>query len=32
MIDLVLVHPGAVHGIYGELGDTLVAVDNGDHP
>lgn len=27
MIDLLLIHPGAVHGIYGALGDTLVAVE-----
>lgn len=25
--DLLLIHPGAAHGIYGELGDTLVAVE-----
>jgi radical SAM superfamily enzyme YgiQ (UPF0313 family) len=27
MIDLVLIHPGAVHGIYGELGGTLTAIE-----
>ena len=27
MTDLVLIHPGAVHGIYGPLGETLVAVE-----
>lgn len=27
MTDLVLIHPGAQHGIYGELGDTLTAVE-----
>ncbi len=27
MTDLVIIHPGAVHGIYGDLGKTLVAVE-----
>lgn len=27
MLDLVVVHPGAAHGIYGQLGDDLVAVE-----
>lgn len=26
-LDLLIVHPGAAHGIYGALGDTLVAVE-----
>jgi len=26
-LDLLLIHPGAAHGIYGELGDELVAVE-----
>ena len=26
-LDLLLIHPGAAHGIYGELGDDLVAVE-----
>jgi anaerobic magnesium-protoporphyrin IX monomethyl ester cyclase len=27
MLDLMVIHPGAAHGIYGELGDDLVAVE-----
>ena len=27
MTDLVIIHPGAAHGIYGELGNSLVAVE-----
>jgi radical SAM superfamily enzyme YgiQ (UPF0313 family) len=27
MLDLVIIHPGAAHGIYGKLGDDLVAVE-----
>jgi anaerobic magnesium-protoporphyrin IX monomethyl ester cyclase len=27
MTDIVLIHPGAVHGIYGSLGDELVAIE-----
>jgi len=27
MIDVVLVHPGAAHGIYGTLGNSLVACE-----
>lgn len=27
MLDLLIIHPGAAHGIYGELGDSLVAVE-----
>lgn len=27
MVDLVLIHPGAQHGIYGDLGDNLIAVE-----
>lgn len=27
-LDLLIVHPGAAHGIYGALGDTLVAVES----
>ncbi len=26
-LDLVIIHPGAVHGIYGKLGDDLVAIE-----
>lgn len=27
MLDLLIIHPGAAHGIYGKLGDSLVAVE-----
>lgn len=27
MLDLLIIHPGAAHGIYGNLGDSLVAVE-----
>lgn len=27
MLDLMIIHPGAAHGIYGKLGDSLVAVE-----
>lgn len=27
MLDLLIIHPGAAHGIYGALGDSLVAVE-----